>query len=473
MSTHAIRGTTLGALALTLLISPPWAAAQADTGSANFGRFVALGDSLTAGFSSGGLVETLQRTSYPALIARQAGVGDAFAQPLVSEPGIPPLLELRSLAPLVIAPRPGVGAPLNLGLPRPYNNLAVPGARTSDVLHRVTHPTNVLYDVILRGIGTQVQQAASFPPTFAVVWAGNNDVLGAAVSGIVIDGVTLTRRAVFEGDYRAIVGTLAAVGAQLALATLPDVTAIPYVTTVPPVVINPATGEPVLIGGEPVFLIGPAGPLTFADRVLLPAAALLAQGIGIPAQLGGSGQPLPDDVVLDAAEIAAIVARTNELNAVIRAVAQERGAALVDIHAIFREIAAHGHRVGGIELRADFLTGGIFSYDGVHPTAFGYALVANAFIDTINAQFGARIPPVDYFPILFGPAQGAGAPAWVVPATALLSAGAERELWRLLDLPSREQLRRMKERIQPESPERERPEPGRDLSGSVAPVRQR
>src|SRR5262249_22764225 len=34
------------------------------------------------------------------------------------------------------------------------------------------------------------------------------------------------------------------------------------------------------------------------------------------------------------------------------------------------------------------LTGGVFSYDGVHPTQFGYSYVALKFIQAINAKFG-------------------------------------------------------------------------------------
>ena len=119
----------------TLLILPVVAgligapALAQNTGSADFSSYVALGDSLTQGFSNGGVFAGVQVNSYPALIAQQAGV-TGFEQPLVSAPGIPGLLHLQSLAPLVIAPIPGNGLPTNLDLPRPYNNLAVSGFDT-------------------------------------------------------------------------------------------------------------------------------------------------------------------------------------------------------------------------------------------------------------------------------------------------------------------------------------------------------
>ena len=49
---------------------------------------------------------------------------------------------------------------------------------------------------------------------------------------------------------------------------------------------------------------------------------------------------------------------------------------------------------GGV-LTSDFVTGGAFSLDGVHPTARGYAFVANLAIDAINRKYTANIPMVD------------------------------------------------------------------------------
>ncbi|HET7510626.1 MAG TPA: SGNH/GDSL hydrolase family protein, partial [Solirubrobacterales bacterium] len=218
-----------GALALALLA--PLAAFAVDTGSADFTRYVAIGDSLTAGYQSGGLAQASQRNSYPILIYRQAtGQSTGFEQPLVSDPGLPAQMELRSLSPLFIAPKAGTGQPLNLNLPRPYNNLAVPGANVHDVVATVTDHGG-LHDLILRGLGTALQQAVALHPTFVSVWIGNNDALRAVIAGRVIEGITLTPAASFEADYRTMADALAATGAKLVFANIPDVTSIPFVTT--------------------------------------------------------------------------------------------------------------------------------------------------------------------------------------------------------------------------------------------------
>jgi lysophospholipase L1-like esterase len=425
--------TLAGVLALALILPlAPVPAFAVDTGNANFTRYVAIGDSLTAGFMSGGLGRTAQLNSYPFLIFRQAtGQSSGFEQPLVSDPGIPAVLELKSLVPLSIGPKAGSGQPQNLNLQRPYNNLAVPGADVHDVVATVTD-NGGLHDLILRGLGTQLQQAIALNPTFATVWIGNNDVLGAALSGRVIEGVTVTPVAQFEADYKTVITALASRGVELAIANIPEVTGIPFVTTIPFVVVNPATNQPVLVNGNVVPLIGPNGLLTPNDRVLLTARAELSQGKGIPVALGGSGQPLSDAAVLSGAEIATITSRIAAYNAIIRSEATRVGAAFVDVNAVFREVATEGINVGGITFTENFLTGGVFSYDGVHPNAFGYAYTANLFIDAINDQFDGEIPLVNLFPFMFGPSSTAASAA--IEGDGILTHAAVRNLFWALDV---------------------------------------
>jgi lysophospholipase L1-like esterase len=384
-------------------------------GQVSFGVYVSVGDSLAAGFSNGSLVETHQRSSVPALLARQANVS-GFEQPLVSDPGIPPELALVSLFPAVtLAPKAAQpGSPLNLGLNRPYNNLAVPAATVEDALVRLT---GGYHDLVLRGLGSQAAQAAALHPTLVTLWIGNNDVLGAVVRGRAVDGVTLTPVDAFRNAYQQLVATLKATGAVVIAANLPDVSAIPFANTIGPFVVDPLTGAPVLANGQPVPLLGPTGPLPTGSLVTLAAASFLAQGIGIPSALGGTGLPLPDEVVLDPAEVTAIRDRVNAFNQIIRDVCQQAAVPVLDVHALLDELATRGREVGGVTLGSDFLTGGIFGYDGVHPTDLGYAVVANEWIAVINAN-GGRLPLVDLAPFL-----GLGARAASGPAAARARAG--------------------------------------------------
>jgi phospholipase/lecithinase/hemolysin len=391
-------------LALVLLV--PGAALAVNTGSADFTNYVSAGDSLTAGFMSGSLIDTSQKHDYPSIIASQAGVAD-FEQPLVSPPGIPAILHLVGLFPTVIVPEPGQGQPENLHLPRLYNNLAVPGETAGTMITvRSDVPSTGkpgLHDLILRGFGTQLEEVIGAKPTFVTLWIGNNDALGAATSGNV---ALLTPLPVFTHEYQTIVGAIASMtGAKMAIANIPDVTSIPFVTTIPPFLVDPTTNQPVIFNGNLVPLIGPKGLLGPGDHVLLSAGPDLAKGLGIPRPIG-TGLPLPASDVLLAADAATIDNQIAGYNAVIQATAQQVGAALVDAHALLKELAETGVQVGGIPFNASYLTGGVFSYDGVHPTHFGYAFVANAFIAAINQKFGADIPPADLSPAIFDESTG-------------------------------------------------------------------
>jgi lysophospholipase L1-like esterase len=387
----------LGRSAVLLLVAVLLPAAPARA-QASFSTYVALGDSLTAGFSDGSLVETHQRVSYPALLATQAGV-TAFEQPLVSQPGIPTELTLVTLIPPVVSAKASnQGAALRLDLPRPYNNLGVPTARVVDLLTRVTDGGG-FHDLILRGRGTALAQGASLKPTMVTLWIGNNDVLAAAVNGRAIDGVTLTPLASFRAAYQSVVDAIKASGATAVAANVPDVVTIPFVTTIPPVVVSPTTGAPVRVNGQTVALLGPNGPLPANSLVTLAAAPLLLKGDGVPTALGGTGRPLPDEVILDLNEVAVIRERVGQYNQVIAQICQGAGIAVLDVNAFFADVAAHGRLVGGVTLTSAFLSGGLFGYDGIHPTDLGYALIANEWIRLVNAR-GGQLEEVNLGPYL-------------------------------------------------------------------------
>ncbi len=439
MNKNIFRSVSL-ATALVFLAAVP-AAAQ------TFDQYAALGDSLTAGWQSGCLVQRNQVNSFPAVLARTLHVPD-FQLPLVQETALtsPPgtaCLGAVFIPPstVTVAPVSQMGAPLNAQLPRPYNDLGIPGVQVQELL-TLTHgdpdgsSLEKLSALILRNVtgspfdGTNaVQQAdALIGPatgdTLVTLWIGNNNTLGASTSGIVVDGVTLISQAEFESSFQAILANLLP-STRLVVANLPDVTSIPFSTTIPPVLVNPATRQPVVINGALVPLLGPgdsAYPCTPVppdqgcglppgSLVNLPASSLLGQGVGIPVAAGGTGLPLPHGyidatgphagVVLYPDEVALLEQRTAEYNSVIASSAS--GATLVDTNARFNEIKAEGFEIGGITLTTSFLTGGIFSYDGVHPSTIGYTIVADEFIKAMNAQGTVTYPRPNFSDVLFTP----------------------------------------------------------------------
>jgi len=75
--------------------------------------------------------------------------------------------------------------------------------------------------------------------------------------------------------------------------------------------------------------------------------------------------------------------------------AVSRNAALVDLDALLHEVATTGIHYGSAVYTGEFVTGGVFGLDGIHPTDLGYAIMANAMIDAVNEKFGASIRHVD------------------------------------------------------------------------------
>jgi lysophospholipase L1-like esterase len=426
---------TIFATCLVALLAAAPAVAQVD-----FSSYVALGDSLTAGFASGSLMDWYQERSYPAVLAHQGGA-PVFEMPTISQPGLPAILELVSLLQNgqlqpVIAPAGLIpGQPSNAFYTGIYNNLGIPGATLNDMLFRTgdiqnIDPANVMFDLILRnGINTALEQAIGSQPTFMTVWIGNNDVLPALLAGTPFDGVTMTPVDIFALLYNNAVGALATnTSADIVLINIPYSTETPFATSLDPFVDIPGVGR--------WYLVADTGVLTDDDLVLSSAADKIAQGFGLP-----GGPPLPDDLdmlsgepgyVLRPDEVEAINAQIDAYNAVIADIGDTYGFPVFDANATMYDIV-RGQNLplyGGIELTADFLLGGVFSYDGIHTQSIGSALIADELIQFINAEYGDSIPRVDMAEVLFeGDWQTAAVP--VKASEVVMSSAAFDQLYKI------------------------------------------
>ena len=263
----------------------------------------------------------------------------------------------------------------------------------------------------------------------------------------------ITDPTAFAGVYSGLLAAMTAnPAAQGVLINLPDVSSIPYFTTVPynAIPLDAATAtylntqspyaaynaglDAVLAGGaidadehalraisfvagqnaividvqEEVdngdltdlsgFGIPAIRHATAEDLFVLPSSSKLGTlaDDNDPTSIWGVAVPMEDGDVLIPAEIQAIETARTAMNASIAAMAASNdNLILVDAAAIMDEISTTGINYGTGAVYADYATGGAFSLDGVHPTARGYAVVANIIIDAINDGFNANIPPVD------------------------------------------------------------------------------
>lgn len=458
-------------------------------GTANFSKYVALGNSLTAGFSDNALFKKGQEGAYTAILANQFKLvgGGEFKTPFMANdniggfslggnqvPGFGTRLFFNGAGPANV---PGVsGTLLTDKLTGQFNNMGVPGAKSFHLLAPgygnlagvlVNPPTANPYFARFSSSATAsvIGDAMAQAPTFFSLWIGNNDVLGYATSGG--DGsnpITPMAGAPgvgFEATYTTLVNTLTSNQAKGVVANIPNVTTLPFFTTVPtnPVPALPAanagqlnalftginsalaanslparfvtlsttTVNPLLIRDESLpnisaaitaaltpqlgaatatFLGGIYGQARHAvtaatgrDLILLPTRTIIGTpqpGAPAPFNVRGVSFPLQDGTVLTIAEALEIKTATDAYNAVIKGIATTKGLAFVDANAILNQVATTaGLNFGNFNLTSQFVTGGAFSMDGVHPSARGYALIANKFFEAINATYGSTFKMVD------------------------------------------------------------------------------
>lgn len=242
---------------------------DATAGSLDLTKFVAIGNSLVAGYQSAALYNEAQENSLPLILARQfecVGGSPVFNQPDIgSFNGFNSLFSDPSqgiiLGRLILfnagggelptpAGTPGVPAPYNDGdLPGAYtgdkaalNNFGVPGIILAQALTSLTGgpPTanpafNPYYARFASnpGSSTLLGDAIAAQGSFYLFSLGINDVLGYAIGGATNIDI-LTDPEVFALQYNsALGGLLGALPTSKGVVTnIPDVTLFPYFQTI-------------------------------------------------------------------------------------------------------------------------------------------------------------------------------------------------------------------------------------------------
>ena len=478
--------------------------ADYSAGDADFTTYVAIGNSLTAGYMDGTVYKSGQMNSYPNMLAQQFALvgGGAFTQPSYEDDvnnlgGL--MLEGMQIGNTRLVIDASQGRPENItGTPTievsdlqttAYNNAGVPGAKS---FHLIAPGYGNVAGVALgqanpyfvrtatTSSATVLGDAMSLNPTFFTNWIGANDVLAyATTGGVGVDRTgnpniaaygtnDITDPSAFEFHYNLIInggvhpsfGTvvgLAQNGAKGVVATIPSVTSIPYFTTVPynalpaeatasnvsalqlygflaqvtggrisTLSTTPGTKNPVLINDETLSdlsatisgaastiptlapyatalgqLYGRARQATSNDLILLPASGKIGQPNPLgtaPFNVNGVSFPLQDGDVLIPSEKTAIANATTAYNNSIRNIAASKNLAVADMNALMNQLVSGLQIETGQIYTANYFSGVqtegqvLFSLDGVHPNARGYAVIANAFINVINAKYHANIP---------------------------------------------------------------------------------
>ena len=260
----------LAALAVTLFscdneFEHPVEDFQVSAGQADFSKYIALGNSLTSGYTDNALFKSGQENSYPNILAglMKAAGGGEFKIPFMKDDiggftnlGVAGKLELKivngSLTPVAMAAQSAFESVAAAG---PYQNVGVPGAKSyhliapgygnpGGIAAGTANPYFARFNS--SAAGTVLDYASAQNPTFFSLWIGNNDVLGYATAG----GTGKDQKGNYDpstyksddiSDPNVVKSALNTILNKLVvekkakgvIANIPSVTSVPYFTTVP------------------------------------------------------------------------------------------------------------------------------------------------------------------------------------------------------------------------------------------------
>ncbi|HET7230475.1 MAG TPA: SGNH/GDSL hydrolase family protein [Longimicrobium sp.] len=398
-------------------------------GGVLFQRYVALGNSITAGYQSGGILDSTEVRSYPSLLAQRASITN-FGQPRLAGTGCPQPFT----APLV--PSTVTGTSCARVDTSPYTqNLAVPGVRIADLFVTPTNPANAFQRLyaLLTGGKSEVQAMIDAQPTFVSVWIGNNDALAAALGGVL--GPTaagadsnLTRLSAFQASLTNLTTAVKQAGPQGAL----------FIGVVDPVV-----AAPLIQPGAYFYLARDAATKRFNGKLVNDNCSPVTN-LGTPNPLAANmvsfqivsdanfpeincdpaaypvGDPRRGVYLLDTSEQAVVRTRIAAYNTAIKAAADANGWAYADPNTIlapllaaktagryqnvrkcqdlatattaaqFQAAVLNSCPVTGATAAPNFF-GSLISFDGVHPSSAAHVILAQEFAKIINAKYATQI----------------------------------------------------------------------------------
>jgi hypothetical protein len=358
-----------------------------------FARFVAMGTSNSQGVQSAGISAATQQAAWPAQVASRAGV--TFSLPLVQDPGCgPPLLPPLALD-LVLVGAFGddlvsavmnTCAPLRDGIVPPTNSVAISGAKAYDALYttpegEAAHNERAgrLYSRVLAPGQTQVTAMLAQNPTFVSVELAANEVLPASTGRV----SAMTPFADWVAVYDQIINAVKSTGARAVLVGLP----------------NNAAAFPSIRRAREFFYEWPylltlgirmSSNCYFSSNYVFIPGFVLTLISRAPTTASCADVPGAADYVLTSGDIATINSRMAQMNAYIQAKANENGYAYFSLSALY-DLPKGSFSLPDV-LFSNNPFGPNISLDGVHPSAQGQTILADAAVQAINARYGLGIP---------------------------------------------------------------------------------
>lgn len=145
---------------------------------------------------------------------------------------------------------------------------------------------------------------------------------------------------------------------------------------------------------------------TAGDLLVLPSSSIIGtvnmesvaalMGQGLSQELAGQFSvegitlPLADKWVLIPGEQNEIKEATDAYNATIESIANAKGLAMVDFKGILELADTAGISEGDFIFTTALVRGGLVGLDGIHLTSRGYAVMANKFLEAMDAKYGSN-----------------------------------------------------------------------------------
>ncbi|MBM3165351.1 MAG: hypothetical protein FJZ80_07815 [Bacteroidetes bacterium] len=414
-------------------------------GEADFSSFTAIGDGHTGGYMDDALYRDGQENSLGTLLQRQltlVGASDVSV-PWMETGNIgvnwngqarlllgykTDCLNNTSLSPLRLSPQ-GELSSLSTSAYNPsskFSNFGVPGLRTIDLVSFLLGNLNfVNYNPFFARLS---KDQFNFPgsgsfstyqenvfdggyPSFCSIYLGIEDVLPFAKSGATSNPMSPVAGLPgigFEESLGQLCQQLHAQNVKAVIATIPNVSEWPFFNTIPynglkldedkaaslNQIYNPL-GFSFVVGDNPFMIADPNAGM-FGVRPALPGEKILLSAPldSVRCYQMGSVFPFRNEFVLTLDELNEIQTRIDQFNAIIRQKAVAYGFALVEAQNFYNKLPS-GFAYNGVTLSAKFVSGGVFSLDGIHLNPRGNALLANEFIKSINHSFKSNIPLIN------------------------------------------------------------------------------
>jgi hypothetical protein len=362
--------------------------------------FVALGTSISMGWQSDGVIAATQSTSWPAQLA--AMEDRTITQPYIDGKGCRPPLA----APLASFSRidgESVGiptealpcAPLRPDVVKPVQNLAINAALTKDALF--TTPENAsdasnkqLISRVLQPGMTQVSSMIAQRPWRVSVELGGNEVLGAR-NGVALEGVSMFPYEAWAPLYTTVLDQVDRVAKEaVVVGLIDDVASFPafrrgseiYADALELTPFNIVVGEDCKDNQNLLFV-----------PVVVPTAVATAHGYA-QAQAGpytlhctASPDATAEDYTLTPSEAASVNNLLARMNKHMRREAHRHQFAYFALQALYGRPDIKGPFSAVALMTTDHPYGSLISLDGVHPSAAGAKILAEAAANALEAGY--------------------------------------------------------------------------------------